>query len=168
VWDTARTLKEQAAGRVAQTAGEIGERGETFLARQKDRAAGELRNIGRSIRSSAESLQDGPLGEIGAYVEAAADGLERASRYLAEQDWGHLRMDAEKVARRQPAWFLGGMFVGGFAVARFLKATAGEQMPVAVDKDAGQQSSRRRRPASDKKRSRHSKNGARPRAGRQS
>src|SRR3954462_4874009 len=92
---TVATLKQQAAEKVAELAGEVRGRGESFLAQQRARAASELGDIGRSIRDSAASLPQGPLADVSGYVEAAADGLDRASRYLAGRDWTPLRRGAE-------------------------------------------------------------------------
>ena len=120
------TLKQQATENVAEAARQARTQGEKFLSEQKERAAGGLQDIGRSIRSSAASLQSGPLGEIGDYVEVAAERLDQASQYLIEQDLQGLWKDVEAIARRQPAWFLGGMFVAGLALARFAKSTDAE------------------------------------------
>lgn len=123
VGEATQALTTQALGKVAEVSQQLQAQGESFLSTQKTRAAEGIRTVGQSIRESAASLQEGPLSEVSEYVEAAADGLDRASRYLVEQDWRTLREDAEEAARRQPAWFLGGMFVLGFAAARFLKST---------------------------------------------
>jgi hypothetical protein len=141
---TVATLKQQAAEKVAELAGQMKGRGESLLSRQKERAAGELEHVARSIRASAASLQDGPLAEVGGYVEAAADRLDDASRYLAEQDWAALRRDAEQVVQRQPALFLGGMLLAGLALGRFLKATAAENTGVRARTTADPEEARRR------------------------
>jgi hypothetical protein len=57
------------------------------------------------------------------YIEQAADQVERLSSYLQGNDLGRLVGDVERFARRQPAVFLGGMFLAGLIGARFLKSS---------------------------------------------
>jgi hypothetical protein len=125
----ADTLKQQATEAVAKATSQVRTQSEKFLSEQKAYAAEGLQKIGQSVRSSAASLQEGPLSEVGSYVEVAAKRLDQASQYLVEQDWQNLRKDAEAVARRQPVWFLGGMFLFGLAMARFVKASSVSETP---------------------------------------
>lgn len=117
-------VKEQAAEAVAEATRRARDAGREALDKHKHRAAGELDSLGASVRATAEQLRAGPLAAAGDYVESAAEGLERASRYLEEQDLAALRRDAEELVRGRPGWFLGGMFVAGLALARFAKAGA--------------------------------------------
>jgi len=120
-----RAVAEQATQQVSGAAKALKGQGGEFLAQQKRRAAAELTGVAGSIRETAGQLEQGPLGGTGvtAYVEAAADGAETVARYLDERDLGDLVDDAADVVRRQPRWFVGGLFVAGLAMARFVKAS---------------------------------------------
>src|SRR5262249_48746129 len=72
-------------------------------------------------------------------TDQAAEQIERFSRYLRETDIDDLLYEAQHIARRQPALFLGGAFVLGVLGARFLKSTS----PSAGMSDGGDWSGRR-------------------------
>jgi hypothetical protein len=57
-------------------------------------------------------------------VERAADQIDSFSRSLREKDVNELLDDAQQLARRQPALFIGGAFVLGLIGARFFKSSA--------------------------------------------
>lgn len=120
-----QAVAEQATQQVSEAAKALKDQGGQFLAKQKRRAAAELSGVAGSIRETAGQLEQGPLGGTGVatYVEAAADGAETVARYLDERDLGDLVEDAADVVRRQPRWFVGGLFLAGLAMARFIKAS---------------------------------------------
>lgn len=122
-----RSVKEQAVETVGEVTRKVKDKGGQFLSEQKQRAATGLEGIGTSIREAAEQLQEGPLANVGEYVNVAADVVADASQYLGRQDLTTLRKDAENAVRSRPQMFLGGMFVVGLALARFMKATAADQ-----------------------------------------
>jgi hypothetical protein len=64
---------------------------------------------------------------IGQYADRAAEQVERFSGFLRERDADQLIGEAENLARRQPAVFLGGAFALGVLGARFLKASSSGQ-----------------------------------------
>ena len=98
--------------------------GERLVTRQKRRVARELQSIGESIHHAATQLRKGPLDGLGRYADVAAERVARASRHLKERDLEELVEEVEQVARRQPRWFLGGMFAAGFVLARLIKANS--------------------------------------------
>ena len=134
----ARAVKEQAAEAVGEVSRDLRERGERLLAEQKQRAAGSLQEIGTSIQEAAGRLSDGPLEPVGPYVEAAAEQIDRASQYLADHEVADLIRDAERAVLSRPQLFLGGMFLTGLLVARFLKATAPPAARASVDENRSQ------------------------------
>jgi hypothetical protein len=54
----------------------------------------------------------------------AADRLEGAARYIGDSDVRSLVRQVEQAARRRPELFLGGMFLLGLGVSRFLKSSS--------------------------------------------
>jgi hypothetical protein len=142
----AQGLTAQAAERAAEVSRRLREQGERLLAEQKLRAAGGLQDIGSSIREAAGRLANGPLEPVGSYVETAAERVSRASEYLAEREVAEVFRDAEAAVLRRPQWFLGGMFVAGLVLARFLKASA----PAAEGRTAGSRHERERETATSR------------------
>ena len=57
------------------------------------------------------------------HAERAADQLERLATRLKNKDAAELFRDAQNLARRQPALFVGSAFVLGLLGARFLKSS---------------------------------------------
>ena len=69
-----------------------------------------------------DSLRERGDDGVAAYAATVADGLEGARDYLRDADVGELLSEGRRFTKRHPEWVLGGMFVAGLAVARFLKA----------------------------------------------
>lgn len=89
----------------------------------KERAADGLGSVGKALRSSGEGL--GEEGDaIRGYVDQVADRVDGLSDYVRTRDAGQMLSDVERMARREPALFIGGAFVLGLFTARFLKSTS--------------------------------------------
>jgi deferrochelatase/peroxidase EfeB len=93
------------------------------LTTQKDRATEGLGTLAHAVRQTTERLRDEQHGTIAEYAERAAEQLERFSDNLRQKDVSELLRDAQRFARRQPALFIGGSFVAGLLIARFLKSS---------------------------------------------
>lgn len=118
--EQARDSAQQVAGQVREeTTGRV----ESGLSRGKDRAANTLGTVARTLRQSAQPLRDDNQAAAGRYVEQAADRVQRFSDYLQRHDVHEMVDGVERVARRQPAIFLGGAFALGLLGARFLKSS---------------------------------------------
>jgi len=114
-----------------------------------------LREAGRKLNEGEQS------GDFGRYADRAAEQLERLSSYLKDHDLRGFVRDTETFARRRPDLFLGGTFLAGLALARFLKSSAPErpggsrpyQRPAVGTRSQGQQRSswapERRNPGED-------------------
>lgn len=97
------------------------------LSSQKNRATDGLGSLANAVRKTSQPLRENNQDTIARYVEQAADQIERVSTRLRERDVSELMRDAERLARRQPALFIGGAFAIGVLAARFLKSSAGDQ-----------------------------------------
>jgi hypothetical protein len=102
----------------------VRERAAAELSTQKDRAFDGLGTVAQAVRHSTQQLRDQQHGTLATYVEQAADQLERVARQLREKDVGELMEDAQRLARRQPAVFIGSAFALGLVGARFLKSSS--------------------------------------------
>lgn len=94
------------------------------LSTQKDRATEGLGSVVSAVRSTTNSLRDQQHDTVARYVEQAADQIERLSERLKDKDVTELLDDAQRLARRQPALFVGGAFALGLVGARFLKSSS--------------------------------------------
>ena len=97
------------------------------LSSQKNRATDGLGSLAEAVRKTSQPLRENNQDTIARYVEQAADQIERVSTRLRERDVSELMQDAQRLARRQPALFIGGAFALGVLAARFLKSSAGDQ-----------------------------------------
>jgi hypothetical protein len=92
------------------------------LSTQKDRATDGLGSLAQAVRKTSQPLRESNQDTIAGYVEQAADQIDRFSTRLRERDVQELVQDAQQLARRQPALFIGGAFALGLLTARFLKS----------------------------------------------
>ena len=104
--------------------GRVRERATAQLATQKDKATDGLGSVARAVRDTTQHLRTNQHETVAQYAEKAADQIERFSQRLKEKDVSELLNDAQQLARRQPALFIGGAFALGLLGARFLKSSS--------------------------------------------
>lgn len=90
---------------------------------QRRKAAEGMLGVAQALRRTATNLQPENV-TMARYTDMAAKRLDEAAQYLRQTNWNDIVTGAEKMARNQPAWFIGGAAVAGFVIARALKATA--------------------------------------------
>jgi hypothetical protein len=90
---------------------------------QKNRAADGLggiadvfRNAGNELRNENEVLAQ--------YVDMASNQLKRFADNIRQRGVADMMDDVNQFARRNPGLFIGGAFLVGFGIARFMKASA--------------------------------------------
>lgn len=88
----------------------------------KDTVASEVGDVAMALRRASEELRGGSAQErtLGQIAGSLAD----ASDALRDKDLGELLQSASRIARDNPALFLGGAALLGFAISRFAKASA--------------------------------------------
>jgi len=106
--------------------GRVREQATAQLSSQKDKATDGLGSVAQAVRETTKHLRDNQHDTVARYAEQTADRLERFSQRLKDKDVGELLNDAQQLARRQPALFIGGAFALGLLGARFLKSSAPE------------------------------------------
>jgi hypothetical protein len=93
------------------------------LGAQKDRATDGIGTVADAVRQSSRQLRDQQHDAIAQYIEQAADQLERFATTLKDRNIGDLARDAQDLARRRPALFIGSAFALGLLGARFMKSS---------------------------------------------
>ena len=112
VQDTAAQAKEQGTRKL-----------QSELDQRTTQAGIEARKLAVALRRSGAELGEGS--EVATQVASgAADRMERLGSYLEEARGEELLRDAERFARRMPWVVAGTAAAAGFAVSRFLKASA--------------------------------------------
>lgn len=107
----------------ASLLGGIQQRVTSRVDEQKNKAADGLggiadvfRNAGNELRNENETLAQ--------YVDMASDQLRRFADNIRRRGVSDMMNDVNQFARRNPAIFIGGAFLVGFGIARFMKASA--------------------------------------------
>ena len=90
---------------------------------QKGRATDSINVIAGAVRGTTDHLRNEHHDVLAGYVETIANRLEQLSTSLRDKDMSDLLTDARRLARRQPALFIGASFLLGLAAARFLKSS---------------------------------------------
>jgi hypothetical protein len=121
---TARQTGEQIKDTAQSAAEGLRRQGEGFISEKKSQAADELSTLGAAVRSAAEKLRDDDQAPVARYADMAADRLDDVARFIGDSDVGSLVRQVERAARRRPELFLGGMFLVGLGISRFLKASS--------------------------------------------
>ena len=117
---TAAGALGQQATQFAQDVGvELGKAGED----QKKRGVDAIRNVARAIDSAASELE-GQSPAVARMVHDTARQVDGLSDNLSQRSVNELMRTAAELARTQPALFIGGSVVAGFALARFLRSSS--------------------------------------------
>jgi hypothetical protein len=133
--DSSSSRSQGASERAAQAAQKAREFAASVVQQQKQRAASGLGQFSSAIRDTAGRLQDEKDATLAGYAEAAADHLDRAAGYVQASDPSTMLTDAQRFARRRPEIVVGGMFIAGVALARFLKAGASTAGDAGITED---------------------------------
>lgn len=123
--DEARTNAAEFADYARDKAGEFADdaraRVDAYAEDQKNYAASETSKVADALRKAASDLSDGSPQEriFGQLASGVADFADT----MREKSVADMGDDLNDVARRNPAAFLGGAALLGFAAGRFLKSS---------------------------------------------
>lgn len=87
---------------------------------QRRRAVDVVRGMAGALHRAAGDLKS-ENETMGRYTDMAAQRLDRFAGYLRGTTLAEVVDQTEDLARRQPAWFIGGAMAAGFVVARLIK-----------------------------------------------
>ena len=103
--------------------GGVKERVTTRVDEQKNRAADGLGGIADVFRNASNELRN-ENETLASYVDMASDQMKRFADQIRQKGVADMLDDVHAFARRRPALFIGGAFLVGLGIARFLKASA--------------------------------------------
>ncbi len=118
-----KNLAQEAKEQTKEVASQAKDQVNQLVSKQKDQAAERLGGFAGALRDAAGKLEGQEGIGLGRYAGQAAEQVDRFSNYLRQGDLTGFVRDAENVARRNPDLFLGGVFLAGVMLARFLKAS---------------------------------------------
>ena len=90
---------------------------------QKNRAADGLGGIADVLRNATSDLRH-ENEALASYVDMASDQMKAFAEQIRQRGVTEMIDDVGQFARRRPALFIGGAFLVGLGIARFLKASA--------------------------------------------
>jgi hypothetical protein len=125
---TADAVRQQAAHFAVDVGHEFAKTGEA----QKARGVEAIRGVARAIDSAAAELEK-QSPSIARTVHEAARRVDGLSDNLSNRNVNEIVDSAARLARAQPALFIGGSVAAGFALARFLRSSAGQRQSVGYD-----------------------------------
>lgn len=125
--EAAGQVKRKAVDMTKAITGTVKEEVERLFDEQKGKASSKVARYGKVIHQAAHALKAVKADGLAEYVDAAAEKVEGVTDYLEERNLAQVLEDAGEVARQHPAVTIGSMFVAGFALARFLKASASRE-----------------------------------------
>ena len=100
---------------------------ERIYKKQKKPAISRISSLSKMADRTAHALHAVKADGVAQYVEQAAEQAGSVTDYLDDHSLEEILEDAGELVRRNRAVAMGGMFVVGFAVARFLKASASRE-----------------------------------------
>lgn len=109
--DVAGLAAEQAGSSIKET-----------VSGTKEKAAEGLGSVVQALRGAGAGLGD-ESDVVRGYVDQVADRVDSLSKYVQNREVSQIVADVERMARREPALFIGGAFVLGLFTARFLKSS---------------------------------------------
>jgi hypothetical protein len=124
VKDEVQRLAAEARTQTARVAGQAKDEASELVSRTKEQTAQRLGSLASALRVAAQQLEGEDAAGFGRYAGLAADQVDKASGYLSGKDLGELVRDTQTFARRHPDLFLGGAFLAGVMIARFIRSSA--------------------------------------------
>lgn len=121
----------ETGGRVGEKAREAGETAKVkgkskayeFIGNGKHRAANSLESTAQALYRMGDQLRENNQEGMSRYADQASSQIQSISDYLYDHEPDDIMRDVQDAARRQPWITIGGAFIAGLAVARFLKAS---------------------------------------------
>ena len=116
-------LADTAKAKLGEVAEPVKEKAIEVAEQQKDAGADQVEHFARAIHGAASALQQ-EMPQLATYVHDAGQKLESLAEDLRNGSVDDLMDRFGRYAKEQPALVFGGAVMAGFALTRFLKASA--------------------------------------------
>jgi hypothetical protein len=127
VTDAGRPARQQLRQTIGQTAAgvidAVLDSAERLYEQQRDDTVSRVSSVSKMAARSAHALQVVKASAAAGYIEQAAHRVESATDYLSDRSLAEILEDAGEIVRRNPGAAMGGLFLAGFAMTRFLKSS---------------------------------------------
>ncbi len=124
----ANDLAAEAKEQVTRTATRVGEQAKNSVDARMSDVAHELGSVADAVRQTTQEVGDGNE-TVARYGAKVAEQIEGVSSYLDQHSLDDVLGEVQDFARRQPAVFLGGAFMLGLMVGRFLRSSERNTYP---------------------------------------
>lgn len=104
---------------------QVKQQASTRVNEQKARAAEGLGSVANAIRQASEHMRTENQ-TLAAYADRAVDQIQMFADRMRDKDPADMMQDLERFARRNPTAFVGGAFLLGLGLARFLKSSSSQ------------------------------------------
>lgn len=122
--DRMRSKGEDAVKEAREVATKAADKANAAVEDQKSTFAAQIADISEVAKTAANELRDRDQSFVADWVERTADSIQYASETLKNNDLKTIYGEVESYARRQPAVFIAGTALFGFAIARFAKVAS--------------------------------------------
>jgi hypothetical protein len=118
-------LADTAKAKLGEVAEPVREKAIEVAQQQKDAGADQVGHFARAVHGAASALEQ-EMPQLATYVHDAGQKLEGLADDLRNGSVDDLMDKFGRYAKDQPALIFGGAMVAGFALTRFLKASASQ------------------------------------------
>ena len=140
-----KQVKRQVNDVVKAIVDTVHEEAERFFDERRDRAASKVEKVGKLVHQASHALHAVRMDGVADAIDSAAERVESLSDYIKDRNLNDIIQDAGDVVNQHKALAIGGLFVTGFAIARFLKASeANIEQDDEADEDRGERRSSER------------------------
>ena len=120
---TAGGTREKVREKAAEVAGKAKDKIAGQYDAKKKEAMNEIQHLASALRTAADNVGTNGGSMSAMLLERAAERLDNVGSSFSGKDLDGIVSDVERLARRNPAVFLGGAMLIGFAASRFLKSS---------------------------------------------
>lgn len=118
---------EELRSKATEVAKEATREGQEQVDQYRKAAAKKVDTLADSVKAAAAKLEEADGGRLSTQIAAMADSLVKFSSALRDKSADELMNDVNRLARDNPAIFVGGAVAIGFGLARLARATAPSQ-----------------------------------------
>jgi len=134
-----RNVKQSTQDLAGGVMNAVQEEAERAYEQQKERVVGRVQKVAKLAKQASHALRAIKADDAADFVQQASRRVGQTQQYLEENTLSQMIEDASDVVRRHQIVVAGGLVVAGFALARFLKASASRSEQAGAEGDEAAQ-----------------------------